>query len=54
MQGLHPAVEHLGEAGVGRDLVDRKPLLLQEPGGAAGGEDFDAECGERAGEFDDA
>ena len=54
MQGLYPAVEHLGEAGVGGHLGHRHALLLQELGGAAGGEQLDAESGERACELDDA
>ena len=44
MQGLYPAVEHLGEAGVGGHLGHGHALLLQELGGAAGGEQLDAEA----------
>ena len=38
VQRLHPAVEHLGEAGEFRHILDLYPLLPQELRGAAGGQ----------------
>ena len=54
MQGLDPAVEHFRKAGVFADVDDREAGVAQHLGGAAGGQDFDAGSGERAGEFDQA
>ena len=51
MQGLDPAVEHFGEAGVVRDVGDVEPGVAQQLGGAAGGEQFDPELGEPAGKI---
>ena len=53
MQGLHPPVEHLGKAGVVGDLGHLEAGVPQELGGAAGGDQRDAEAGEAAREFDD-
>ncbi len=44
MQGLHPAVEHLGETRVIADLGDLDPGLAQQLGGTAGGQDFESEA----------
>ena len=54
MKGLDPAVEHLGKAGKLGDILDGEPLFAQQLGGAAGGENFDAEAGQLPGEVDDA
>ena len=54
VQGLHPAVEHLREAGVRRHLGDADAFLFEELRGAAGGEDLHAERGEGAREFQHA
>ena len=39
-QGLHPAVQDFGEAGVIRDLPHRHAGIAQGAGTAAGGQDF--------------
>jgi hypothetical protein len=54
VQRLDAAVEHLGEAGVRRDLGDGDAFPGQQLRGAAGGENLDAERGERPGEVNDA
>src|SRR6185295_10926458 len=54
MQGLDAAVEHLGEARVGRHLGDRDALAREQRRSAAGREDFHAAGREPAREFDDA
>ncbi len=54
VQGLQASVEHLREAGVGRDLHDRDPRVLQECRRAAGRKDLHARLMERAGKIDDA
>src|SRR5687767_14893717 len=53
MQGLHPAVEHLREAGVIGDLGHAHARVPEEAGGAAGGNQADAQSGEPAREIDD-
>src|SRR4051812_17024120 len=53
MQRLDAAVEHLGEAGVLGDLADREAFLLQQRGGAARGDQLDAELRQTAGQLDD-
>ena len=54
MQGLDPAVHHFRKAGVIGDFDDGDAVFGQQLGGAAGGEDFDAQAGKGAGEIDDA
>ncbi len=54
VQGLHPAVHHLREAGVVGHFDSRDAVVTQQLEGAAGGEDLDAEGFEVAGEVDDA
>ena len=43
VEGLDPAVEQFGRAGVFGDIDDRQARLAQGLGGAAGGEQFDPE-----------
>src|SRR5262245_19150620 len=50
VQCLDAAVEHLGEAGQVADLADGQPGGDERLVGAAGGDEFDAEGGEAAGE----
>ena len=47
MEGLDAAVEHLGEAGEVADVAHGEAGFAQRAGGAAGGDQFDAEAGER-------
>jgi hypothetical protein len=54
VQGLDAAVEHFREAGVVGDFGDRQAGFAQHLGGAAGGQELDAERGQGAGEVDDA
>ena len=54
MQRLHAAVEHFGESGEVGDVFDRDAGVAQQLGGAAGGDEFDAEGGKFAGEIDQA
>ena len=54
MQGLDPAVEHLGETGVVGDIGNGEAGIAQQLGGAAGGEQLDAELGQAAGEINRA
>ncbi|OPZ04932.1 MAG: hypothetical protein BWZ09_01451 [Alphaproteobacteria bacterium ADurb.BinA305] len=54
VQGLDPAVQHLGEAGVLGDVGHRQAGLAQQAGGAAGRQQLDAERGELAGEVEHA
>ena len=42
MKRLHPAVEHLGEAGEIGDIFHRDAGIAQQLGGAAGGDQFDS------------
>ena len=51
MQRLNAAVEHLREASEFGDVFDFYSRVAQKFCGASGGDDFDAECGEFAGEF---
>ena len=53
VQGLEPAVEHFGKAGVVADLRHRHAVLRQQLRRTAGGEDLDAEFPEALGELDD-
>ena len=54
MQGLHPAVHHLGKAGEVGDVDHLQPCVRKRLGGAAGGDELDAVPGERTGEIDEA
>ena len=51
---LDAAVEHFGEAGEFGDVFDGDAGVAQEFGGASGGDEFDAERGELAGEIDES
>jgi hypothetical protein len=53
VQGLDPAVHHLGRAGELRDVDHREAGLRQRLGGAAGRHQLDAALGERAREIDE-
>ena len=48
------AVQHLGEAGHLGHLGDGQAGVLQQPGGAAGGQQVDAQGHQRGGEVGDA
>ena len=48
------AVEHFGEAGEVADVLDGEAGFAEGAGGAAGGDELDAEAGERFGEIDEA
>ncbi len=54
MQGLEATVHHLREAGVIGDLNHGNAAVVQQLGGAAGGEQFHAQFMQGAGEVDDA
>ena len=54
VQRLHAAVEHLGEARHLGHLGHRQALVGQQLGGAAGGQQLDAQRVQGLGEFDDA
>ncbi len=54
MQRLDAAIEHFREAGVVGNVGDGEAGVAQQLGGAAGGEQLDAETGEGAGEIDGA
>ena len=54
MQRLDAAVHHFGKAGQVGDIGNGEPRVLQRLGGAAGGDEIDAERGQRAGEFNQA
>ena len=54
MQGLDPAVHHLGKAGQFGNIPDRQSGRRDRLRGAAGGDELDAVAGQRAGEFDQA
>ena len=54
VQGLDPAVQHLGEAGEVRDLGHLDAGLPQYFGGAAGGQDLHFVAGQELAELDDA
>jgi hypothetical protein len=54
MQGLDPAVEHFGKAGVVGDVGDGEAGVAQQLGGAAGGKQLDAELGQAAGKINRA
>jgi hypothetical protein len=52
VEGLDAAVEHFGESGEFGDVFDGDAGIAQELSGASGGDEFDAEGGELAGEVD--
>jgi hypothetical protein len=54
MQGFHPAVHDFRKTGDVADVANGEPCIAQRLRGAAGGHQFDATCGERAGEVDQA
>ncbi len=54
MQGLDAAIEHLGKAGQFADVLAPKGRPRAARGGAAGGDQFDAEAGQNAGKVDQA
>ena len=54
VQGLDPAVEHLGEAGEVGDVAHGQAGVAQGLRSAAGGDEVDAVGGKRAGEVDEA
>jgi len=54
VQGFHPTIHHLREAGVVGDFHGGDAVVLEEAKGAASGEDFDALGTEGAGEIHDA
>ena len=54
MKGLHPAVHHLGESREIGDLLHGDACGGDRLGGASGGEEFDTEFMEAAGEVDEA
>jgi hypothetical protein len=53
MERLHPPIEDLREAGEVADGVDGNPGLADDPLGATGGIELDAELVEAAGKFND-
>ena len=54
VEGFDAAIEHFGEMGDGGDVKDGDARVLQEFGGAAGGDKVNVEGAESAGEFDSA
>ena len=54
MQRLDAAVEDFGVAGEGGNIDDGQACVAQGGGGAAGGQELDAERGEAAGEVEQA
>ena len=54
VERLDAAVEHFGESGEVGDVFHGDAGIAQQLGGASGGDEFDAESGELAGEFDEA
>ena len=54
VKGLHAAVHHLGESRKIGDLLHRDAGGGDRLGGASGGEEFDTEFMEAAGEVDEA
>ena len=54
VQGLHAAIEHLRETRVIGDFRDGNTVVCQQFGGAAGGQEVDAEGGQGAGEVENA
>jgi hypothetical protein len=54
MQGLDPTVEHLGKAGVIRNIGDIEAGVAQQLGGTAGGKQLDPKLGQAAGEINRA
>ena len=54
MQGLDPPVEHFRKAGVVADLGHGQAGILQQLGGAAGGQEATPRLAQLARKFDDA
>ena len=54
VQGLHTAIEHLRETRVIGNFRDGNTVVCQQFGGAAGGQEVDAEGGQGTGEFENA
>ena len=54
MQSLDASVEHFGEAGEVGDVFHGDAGIAQEFGGASGGDEFDVQTGELAGEIDES
>ena len=54
VQGLDTAIEHLRETRVVGHFRDGNAVVGQQFGGAAGGQEVDAEGGQGAGEFENA
>ncbi len=54
MKRLDASVEHLGEAGEVGDVFHGDARVAEQLGGASGGDEFDAEGGELAGELDES
>ena len=54
MKRLDAAVEHFGESGEFGDVFHGDAGVAQQFGGASGGDEFDAEGGELAGEIDES
>ena len=52
VQRLDAAVHDLGKAGIGADVDYREARVAQGAGGAAGAQQLDLACGQRAGELD--
>ncbi len=53
VEGLDPAVHHLGEPGHVRDVDDRQPGGGEGLGGPAGGDQLDPQGGQAAAEVDE-
>ena len=54
VQRLNTPIEHLGKSGEFRNIFDRDPGIAQQFGRASGGDEFDAEPSQLAGEIDQA
>src|SRR3954470_11187138 len=53
-EGLDASVEHFGESGEVGDVFDADAGVAKEFGGASGGDEFDADSRELAGEVDES
>ena len=51
MHGLDAAIEHFGEAGDLADVADGNARFAQQSGGAAGGDQLGAQCGQALGKL---
>jgi len=54
VQGFQSSVHHFRKAGVVRNVGNPDAVFFQQPGSAAGGQDFDVPCHQGTGEVDDA